>query len=130
MASIYGPPAHKRRRKRAPAPGTIKLTAMQMFWLVVALFVFVAVMVRLEDDAGDPDLADTLRQLQIYQEVNRSHMDPILFDIPKFEPMQVADIIPAPTPPAAQSEPEPTPEPTPKPPAKPTRRPPRPAPEQ
>lgn len=124
MASLYGPPAHKRRRKRAPAPGTVKLTGMQLFWLVVALLMFVAVMVHLDDDGGDPDLEETLRQLQQFQRMNEAYrpLDPAIFEIPKFEPMQVADIIPAPTPPPTEPEP-------PKPRTRP-KRPPRRAPEQ
>ena len=88
MASIYGPPAHKRRRKRVPAVRTVKLTAMQMFWLITALIVFVTVMVRLEDDEGDPELDDALRRLQLIPRMNENYrpLDPAIFELPKFEP--------------------------------------------
>lgn len=127
MASIYGPPPDKRPRKRAREPGTVKTTPMQRFWLVIALIVFVAVMIHL--DEGDPEIEDTLRELQRIQLMNEAYrpLDPAIFEIPKFEPpsfepLQVAEIIAAPSPPATQAKPPPS--------AKTRRRPPRPAPAQ
>lgn len=127
-ASIYGPPAHKRRRRRASEAATDKLTAMQVFWMVVALTVAIALLVHLDD--GDPEIDDTLRQLEQMQRLNHSYrpIDPILFEIPKFEPIPMPallelEALPAPI------EPPPA-EPAKKPRKKTTPRAPRPAPEQ
>ena len=92
-ASIYGPPAHKRRRKRAPEAATGKLTAMQAFWMLVALTVAIAILVHLDD--GDPEIDDTLRQLEQMQRLNRSYrpIDPILFEVPKFEPIPMPTLL-------------------------------------
>lgn len=125
MASIYGPPEHQRRRKRRPAPGTVKTTPMQMFWMVVALVFFVVVMLNLEK--GDPDLDETLRQLEQIQRRHESYrpLDPALFELPKFEPI----ILEPPSPIELELPPPPPAEPARKPRKKTTRRPPRPAPD-
>ncbi len=122
MASIYGPPEHKRRPRRAPEPGTVKTTPMQLFWLVIALIVLVAAMVHLDD--GDPEVNETLRRLQTIQQQNLNYrpIDPALFEIPIFEPLQVAEILD----PSAFTPAEPAPKPH----VQPKRRPPRTAPEQ
>lgn len=127
-ASIYGPPAHKRRRKRAPGPETGKTTPMQLFWLVVVAIVCFAFLINSDEDA--PEIEETLRQLERMQRLNESYrpLDPALFELPSFEPIPMPapiglEVLPAPI------EPPPA-EPAQKPRKKTTRRTRRPAPEQ
>lgn len=105
--SIYGPPEGQRRRAAAPTTTVRPLKKIELLWLGVLLVVCVGVLVHL--DEGDPELADTLRQLQrIESQMERIRFDPILLEMPKFEPLQTAEIIrnqPVPADPATRLRP-------------------------
>ncbi len=116
MASIYGPPAHTRRRRPRPIIGESapsKLSPMQMFWMVIAIIVCIAVMVRLERDAGDPELGDALRRLELIQRTIENYRppDPALFELPLYQPPVLGPSLfePLPTPEILEAEPVPAP---------------------
>lgn len=109
-----------------------KLSPMQMFWLAIVILVCIAVMVRLESDAGDPELDDARRRLELIQRTldNYRPLDPAFFEAPLYQQPTSDPELFEPQPTAEILEAEPVPTPSPKP-SKTTRRTtPRPAPAQ
>ena len=99
MESIYGPPPgarQPRRRDSSREPSWRK--ALRVTGLVIVGFGAFVLLVWLEVENGggydDDDPLHRLQQLQ-FQPYHPIVLDPIVFDLPVFKPLQSAEIIPS-----------------------------------
>lgn len=92
MEPIYGPPASKRPRKRVPEAPARSLRGIEIFWLCVLGVLCFGLLVYF--DEGDPDINESLRQLERNQHLlDNMRVPPVHIDLPIFEPLQTAEII-------------------------------------
>ena len=102
MESIYGPPPGARQPHRRGTPRKIARwqQALRMLALVIVGFAAFVLLVWLEVESGggydDDDPLHRLQQLQFnIPRYNPIVLDPAIFDVPVFKPLQSASIIPA-----------------------------------